>query len=322
MSWSYPAFFWGFLLLPLVLLAGWRAGRSARIHLRRMGGIGIQWQIRAYLRVLSMFGFTALAVLSLAEPRSGRRPVTGERSGLDVAVAFDVSRSMLSRDMEPSRLSRSTSALRQITANLDDARFSLIPFKGSASVSVPMTEDRAVLDMWIERLGPALSSGPGTDLEVALRTARSAFPAGSGRKRIVILISDGESPGGKIGRVVRELQDDGISVHVLAAGTADGGTIPLADGSLVLNESGHPVVTRADVRTLQELAVDTDGSYHGLDRPGAVAELISTVEDDREFAEARGIRFVSVHRYRMFLIPTVLMAFLYLFSRIIPWRRS
>ncbi len=321
MSWSYPVMFWGFLILPVVIGAAWMAWRSARIHLSGMGGTGVEWQVRMFLRTVSMVAFTILIVLAAAEPRSGRRPLSGERSGLDVAVAFDVSRSMLSTDLEPDRLSRATAALRQISGGLESARFSLVPFKGDAILSVPMTEDRSVLDVWIDRLGPGLSSVPGTNLEEALRTARWSFPEGTGRKRVIILISDGESLTGSSRKVVRDLLDEGIPVFVLAAGTSQGGTIPLADGSYVLDESGHPVITRADFKDLQTLAEDTGGTFYSMERPGAVTELIAEVNRARVFAETRGIRFVGVHRYRLFLLPAAVLVLVYLFVRIIPWRR-
>lgn len=321
MTWSYPMMLWGLSLLPVIFGVAWLAGRSARRHLNSIGGTDVEWQVRIFLRNLSMLGFTVLVVLAAAEPRSGRRPVPGERSGLDVAVAIDVSRSMLSTDLEPDRLSRSTSALRQISSGLDQARFSLVPFKGDAVLSVPMTEDRVIFDMWIDRLGPGLSTVPGTDLEAALRSARWSFPEGAGRKRVIVLISDGESLTGAARKIVRDLVDEGIPVFVLAAGTAQGGTIPLPDGSMVVDESGHPVISRADMNGLQSLAEDTGGSFFSMERPGAVAELISDVDGARLFAETRGIRFVGVHRYRLFLIPALVLVFVYLFARIVPWRR-
>ncbi len=321
MTWSYPSAFYGFLLVPLVLLAAWLAGRSSRKYLGAIGGIGVEWQVRSFLRNLSMIAFVSLIVLAVAEPRGGRKPIPGERSGLDVAVAFDVSRSMYSQDIEPDRLTRATSALRQISGSLVDSRFSLIPFKGDARVSVPMTEDRVIFDLWIDRLGPGLSSVPGTDLESALRLARDSFPGGGGRKRAIVLISDGESLSGRVSRVVRDLQDEGIPVHVLVAGTVEGGTVPLGNGDLVTDEYGQPVVSKADLRSLKKLVDDTGGSLHSLEKPGAVAELITDLDAARVFAETRGIRFVGVHRYRVFLIPSLIMVFVYLFARIIPWRR-
>ena len=321
MNWSYPSTLWGLLFVPLVIAAAFLAGNAARTHLKGLGGNRLEWQVRAFLRNISITAFVILAVLAAAEPRGGRTPVTGERSGLDIAVAFDVSRSMLAEDLEPNRLLRATAALRQITGTIGDARFSLIPFKGNARLMVPMTEDRVIIEMWLDRLGPGLSTSPGTDVEDALRTALDSFPKGTGRKRILILISDGESLEGQASRMIRELQDEGIPVYVLSAGTSGGGTIPLSDGTLVKDETGRPVVSRADADALMKIADDTGGSYHDLSRPGAISELIASVNEARVFAETRGIRFVGVHRYRIYLIPALILMFMYLFARIVPWRR-
>jgi Ca-activated chloride channel family protein len=265
--------------------------------------------------------FMVLMILAAAEPRSGRKPVTGERSGLDVALAFDVSRSMLAQDIIPSRLDRSITALRQLTAALGDTRFSLIPFKGDAFLAVPMTEDRVVLDLWMARLTPSLSTAPGTDVESALRTALRSFPGGEGRSRVVVLISDGESLSGGMNRVSRELAEAGVPVFVLAAGTAEGGRIPVGNNLSVLDSAGDPVVSRADFESLRRLAEETGGSFYELSQPGASSDLIGAVENLRMFSDTRGIHFVGVYRYRLFLVPALIFLFLNLMARIVPWRR-
>ena len=321
MNWAYPASLWGLLVVPLMIAAAVIAGRKGRRSLNAIGRNSVEWQVRSFLRNLAMAVFIILAVLAASEPRSGRKPMTGERSGLDVAVAFDVSRSMLAEDLSPSRLDRSVTALQQMLRSLDDSRFSLIPFKGDALLMVPMTEDRVVLDMWAGRLGPGLFTHPGTDVEAALRTARDSFPKGDGRNRVLVLITDGDTLSGRIDRISRELAEEGIPVYTMAVGTSEGSTIPLGDGSYVKDSTGHPVVSQTRMDILKRLAEDTGGSFHELSRPGATADLITDIEEGREFSESRGIRFVGVNRYRIFLIPSLFFLLFFLLVRIIPWRR-
>lgn len=321
MIWAYPATFWGFLLVPILIAAAVISGKNALRSFKTIGKNSVEWQVRAFARDFSMAAFFILAVLAASEPRSGRKPVNGERSGLDVAVAFDISRSMLAEDISSSRLSRSVTALQQITRTLDDARFSLIPFKGDALVMVPMTEDRVILDLWIGRLGPGLSTSAGTDVEAAVLRARDSFPGGDGRNRVIVLITDGEALSGRIDRISRELAEEGIPVYTLAAGTEEGGTIPLGDGTYVKDSTGRPVVSRTDTAVLKRLAENTGGSFHELSRPGSTADLIADIDEGRDFSESRGIRFVSVNRYRNFLISSLIFLLLFLLVRIIPWRR-
>lgn len=322
MNWAYPLTLWGLLAVPVVLALTVLAGRRARRNLKSVRRNPIEWQVRTFLRDFTIGVFLILAILAASEPRIGRKPMSGERSGLDVAVAMDVSRSMLATDLNPNRLDRSITAVQQITRSLDDSRFSLIPFKGEALLMVPMTEDRVVLDMWIGRLGPGLLTHPGTNLEAALRTAQKSFPKGDGRSRIIILISDGEALSGRADSISRELAELGIPVYVLAAGTSEGSTVPLADGTYVKDETGRPVVSHTDLTTLSRLADETGGAFHELSRPGSTAEMINSIRNDRNFSETRGIRFIGVNRYRIFLIPAVFFLLLFLLVRIVPWRRK
>lgn len=322
MIWAYPAILWGLLVLPLLAVAIVITGRNSRRNLKAIGRNSIEWQVRSFLRDLSMISFLAMAILAISEPRSGREPQSGERSGLDVAVAFDISRSMLAEDLTPNRMERSVTALQQIIRVLGDSRFSLIPFKGDAVLMVPMTEDRVVLDLWTGRLGPGLSTIPGTDVEAALRIAEDSFPKGDGRNRVLLLITDGEALSGRVDRISRELAEDGIQVFSLAVGTAEGSTIPLADGSYVKDSTGRPVVSRTDMDVLRRLSENTGGSFHELSKPGAVIDLVAAVNEGREFTESRGIRFVGVNRYRVFLIPGLMFLLFFLLVRIIPWRRK
>lgn len=321
MNWAYPATLWGLFAVPVILTLTVLAGRHARRNLMAIRRHPIEWQVRTFLRDFSIGVFLILAVFAASEPRIGRKPMSGESSGLDVALAMDVSRSMLATDISPNRLDRSITAIQQITRALDDSRFSLIPFKGEALLMVPMTEDRVVLDLWIGRLGPGLLTHPGTDLESALRTAQKSFPKGDGRSRIIVLVSDGEALSGRAESISRELVELGVPVYVLAAGTREGSTVPLADGTYVKDSTGRPVVSRTDYNTLSRLADETGGSFHELARPGATAEMISSIRDDRDFSETRGIRFIGVNRYRIFLIPGVFFLLLFLLVRIFPWRR-
>ena len=322
MIWPYPYTLIRVLAAMLLAIASWWIGHQVYRKLVSIGQNSIEWQIRMYLRNFFLTAFLVLATLAMSDPRSGRKPVSGELKGLDIAIAFDVSRSMLVEDIKPNRLSNSISAIAQIVRALDDARFSIIPFKGDAAPRMPMTEDRVMLNLWMAKLGPGVSTAPGTNIEVALQVAMSTFPAGSGRNKIILLVTDGEALSGKTDRISRKLFESGISVHILLAGTPEGGTIPLGDGKNLMDKSNRPVISRADMEIVEQLANDTDGSVHLLSHPAAAAELIDLIQTNGELSEGRGIRFTKVYRYRLFLAPALLSLLLYLVARIFPWPKK
>ena len=320
MNWFYPSTFWGLPIVVLAAAGGVWSTRRFGTRLLSLGTAAAEWRIRSLLRVITSAVFFILLLTAAAEPRGGNSPVSGERSGIDIAVAFDVSRSMLARDISPSRLERGVGALGRITRSISDSRYSLIPFKGDAVPLVPMTADREVLGLWMGRLGPGLSSAGGTDLEAALRAASNAFPGGTGRSQVLIIISDGESLTGRPETVSRSLAERGIPVHILLTGTAEGAPIPLEGGRYITDAEGRTVVSRAAAAPLERVSRETGGSFHDLARPNAVTDLIKVIQDRREFVEKRGIRFVGVYRYRIFLVPALIFALVNLLIRILPWR--
>ena len=98
-------------LAPVVAAAVWLgAAWARRVRLRRAA----LWseQTAALARNAGRGGPSALAVaaclgtVALAGPRWGQEAVVTETRGLNLAIAVDISRSMLAEDASPSRLGR------------------------------------------------------------------------------------------------------------------------------------------------------------------------------------------------------------------------
>ena len=96
-----------------------------------------------FYRLKTVLLLTALGfiIIALARPQWDRETQDIKRSGLDIAVCIDVSKSMDATDIAPSRLQR---AKDQISAFIDEQkgdRIGIIPFAGSAAVQCPLTDD-------------------------------------------------------------------------------------------------------------------------------------------------------------------------------------
>jgi Ca-activated chloride channel family protein len=127
--------------MPLLLLIGVVGAWSRRRAARRFGvNSGVRnWRrlIASLVVVLAVAGMA----LAAARPQWGERPNTLRREGIDLAVAIDVSLSMLSRDVEPSRLDRAKDEVDKLFASLRGDRVALITFAGDATVRFPLTTD-------------------------------------------------------------------------------------------------------------------------------------------------------------------------------------
>ena len=113
MSFGAPEWFWGFAIIPLLVALFMRAEQRARRRLQEFVSARLLPQLAGTVnrsRRVVRFGLQllglALALVSLAQPRWGYTFQDVKRKGLDLLVAIDTSRSMLSNDVQPNRLDR------------------------------------------------------------------------------------------------------------------------------------------------------------------------------------------------------------------------
>src|SRR2546421_671719 len=148
MSFGAPEWLWGLLLIPLLIALFVRAERrglrrlqefvSARLLPQLAGTVNRPRRLVKF--ALQLLGLS-LAVVSLAQPRWGYTFQDVKRKGLDLLIAVDTSRSMLSNDVQPNRLDRVKLATQDLINELQGDRVGLIAFAGRAFLQAPLTID-------------------------------------------------------------------------------------------------------------------------------------------------------------------------------------
>lgn len=312
-------------LVPIV-------GLQLRAYLRGQHEIvmlGAQWSpeptvrlytVKWFFSTLAFNVFVVFAILAAANITWGERPVEEDRSGLDVVVVIDVSRSMLAADVEPSRLVRSLAIVRSMSRQLPTARVALVAFKGDAITLLPMTEDANALEAVLDGVGPALISTPGTNLEAGLAEALRSFPEASFAHGAVVVLSDGEALTGNIEEPLAVLRRRGIPVLAVVAGTSDGAPVPGGDGMPVTDEDGRPVISRAHVALLADIADRSGGVLLSLSEPDIVADLVDELSRFVSVREREGFRLVPARRFRLFLVVALLALLVSTGVRMVRWR--
>lgn len=254
---------------------------------------------------------TLLAALALLQPRWGKGHGLAPR-GLDLVVCLDVSRSMLARDMAPSRLERAREELRALATRADGDRLALVAFAGEARLLVPLTPDRASFALLAAQADPLSVGRGGTDLAAALRTGLAAAAAGSGDHTALLLVTDGEDPDQRGLAAARECADAGLRVHCLVLGSLRGAKIPLAgpDGEVFLRDAGGAeVVSVPDRGGLRAIAEATGGE---LLEATAASGALTDLYDRRLVAAARATyqaraRAEAVPRFQWPLLAAFLL---------------
>ena len=150
---------------------------------------------------IALLGLSALClVLSLMRPQWGMRHIPVQRSGAQIMIALDVSRSMLAEDVAPNRLARAKAEIVDLLGYLEGDQVGLIAFGGRATVLSPLTPDFGFLRLGLANAGPGSVGRGGTRLEEPLRKAIAGFAGtdrgeAAGASRALILITDGEDHG-------------------------------------------------------------------------------------------------------------------------------
>jgi Ca-activated chloride channel family protein len=142
-----------------------------------------------------------------------------------------------------------------------------VVFAGQAFLQCPLTLD---YDAFVETLRSVDVNAvpvPGTDIGRALDEASRALEKNEGRK-VIVLLTDGEDLETHGIKEAGDLAKKGVTIFTVGIGTAAGSVIQVSGEPTglqpLLDQYGHPVVSRLDENTLRLIANETGGSYQPL----------------------------------------------------------
>jgi Ca-activated chloride channel family protein len=203
----------------------------------------------------------ALAGVALLGPRFGEGRERVEERGLDIAIALDVSRSMLAEDARPSRLSAAQADLLASSRDGRGDRWSLVLFAGEARRRVPLCDDRGAVAEIAALADPGDVSLGGTDLGAAIAAAVESLGEARGPQALVLLITDGEDPDGSGAGAAAAARELGVEVHVVGYGSELGARLPDGAGGFLQDAAGQPVLSRLNTDDLRALAAAGGGRF-------------------------------------------------------------
>lgn len=276
MTFGAPQWFWALLCLPVLILLFVRAERRTTERLRLfvsarllpdLAGNVNKWR-RALRFVLQLF-VLALAIASLAKPRWGYSLEEAHRRGIDIFIAVDTSRSMLSNDVQPSRLERVKLSTQDLINQLEGDRVGLIAFAGRAFVQAPLTIDYGAVVEAIRDLNTETIPEGGTNISEAIGVATKTYGKSATGNRALIIFTDGEDLSGDAIQAAKAAADQGVRIFTVGVGTPQGSLIPIkgedAQSTFVKDNKGQVVKSKLDEKRLREIAEITGGIYLHLE---------------------------------------------------------
>jgi Ca-activated chloride channel homolog len=215
--------------------------------------------------------------LALARPQAGFRWEEVKRRGIEVVFAVDTSRSMLTPDVKPDRLTRAKLAVDDFVSHLNGDGAGLIAFAGNAFLQCPITIDYDAFHESLQALDTTIIPRGGTDIASAIREAQAALQNRPSTDKILVLLTDGEDLEGNDLAAAKAAAKDGLKIYTVGVGTANGDLIPIPaeqGGGFVKDESGQFVKSHLDEGGLKAIAAATGGLYAPLGAQGQGLETI------------------------------------------------
>jgi Ca-activated chloride channel homolog len=221
-----------------------------------------------------------LALVALAQPRWGYTFEDAKRKGIDLLIAVDTSRSMLSNDVQPDRLERVRLATQDLINQLQGDRVGLIAFAGRAFVQAPLTIDYDAVVEAINDLDTKTIPEGGTNISEAITLADRTYGKSATGNRALIIFTDGEELSGDAVKTAKAASDAGVRIFTVGVGTPEGSLIPIRGNeggtAFVKDAKGQVVKSKLDEKRLREIAEATGGFYLHLENgPRAMQQLFT-----------------------------------------------
>lgn len=266
MHFANPYLLWLLAVIPLMVIY--------YIYRTRQGGAAIRIStiegvrkaprtLRYYLRhtpfVLRCAAVAAL-IVALARPQSVEEGATSNNEGIDIAMAIDISTSMLAQDLQPDRIEAAKQVAGSFIADRPGDRIGLVAFAGEAFTLSPLTTDQGALQTMLGRLRSGIVED-GTAIGNGIATAINRLRESDAKSKVIILLTDGANNRGEIAPLTAAeiARDQGIRIYTIGVGTR--GTAPYPTVDFFGNPVTVQMKVEIDEKMLQQIADLTGGRY-------------------------------------------------------------
>lgn len=197
-----------------------------------------------------------LVIVALAGPAWERLPEPVWRSMASRILVLDLSASMMTTDLTPSRLERARFKIMDILEKSAEGRTGMVVFAGEPHIVTPLTEDTATITNLLGALTTDIIPEPGNTGGPALQMASSLLQQAGLRYGDLLLLSDGLDDISASLAVARDLTAQGYRLSVLALSATQPDTDALKE--LARTGGGAFSMLTADDHDLDDVLLELD----------------------------------------------------------------
>ncbi len=314
MDFENPIFLWFLLFLPILYGVVKKVQTTLQVRMQPWLGTTSASEFKRWqeaTRRANFLGLVSIAfiLVGLANPRMGQEVLSAKQIKGDVYIAIDISKSMDATDSPPSRMEVVKKKAAALVDVLKGNRIAVLFFAGSSYLAMPLTTDHQAAITMIEASNTDQAGIQGTDISGIAALVADAHQRLGKTEANLIVFTDGEDQENDAASGIKKLTDQGVRTYFIGAGTAEGGTIMLADGPLT-DEEGNIVYTKLNERLLKELAQYGNGAYYPITSSNWLEKIKNEVENDTGGkGSVKKIHQPKSYAYISFLFAIVCMLF-------------
>jgi len=260
--------------------------------------------------ILRLLALSCL-ILALARPQKRNDQQQTQGEGIDIILCMDVSGSMGSRDIPPSRMEVAKEVAEQFIISRPVDRIGIVIFSGEAFTQVPLTTDKNSLITQIQSLESRRYLTDGTSIGEGLATAVGRLSQSNAKSKVIILLTDGKEDPPET-RLIDPLtaleiaKAQGVKVYSIGMGAMPTSIVERTDDQPTQR---NPAIDFIDEELLRKIADETGGRYfRARDREG-----LENIYEQIDKMEKSKIEITSYKRYEERFLPFVLAALGFLF---------
>ncbi|MDR0502124.1 MAG: VWA domain-containing protein [Treponema sp.] len=310
-----------FILFPLAVITVSRLKNPfiAVIPLGAPGGIPFRTiHMSGLVKLLKVMEYAGvlLLCLSAAGPSIKTHETVWLNRGADIIFVLDTSPSMAAIDMDgQNRFAAAKRLIAEFSAKRPSDNIGLAAAGDDAAMLVPPTSDRDALVYRLENLMIG-ELGDGTALGMGLAVAAYHLDKSNARRKVAVLITDGENNAGAIHpeTAASMLRDIGVSLWVIGLGSAGEVPIDYTDPRTKIRRTGT-FDSRFDAESLRSLSAAGSGTYIAAPSAAAFAAAFSQLDESEITVQRSRLIYRKKSLSVYFLLPAVCLLAAVRFTR-------
>ncbi|MFM2336925.1 MAG: hypothetical protein RL115_118 [Bacteroidota bacterium] len=274
---------------------------------------------RVHLPFLFRLLTMACLLLVMARPQKRILQQRSEGEGVDIVLCMDISGSMGSADIPPSRMEAAKAVAEEFVRSRPTDRIGLVVFAGESFTQSPLTADKNSLITQIQNLRNSDLVKPGllpdgTVIGEGLATAVDRLSNTNGKTKIIILITDGkeDAPTTSIIDPLMALEiakAKNVKVYAIGIG-AKPSTIKENSGVI---KAKSPAIDFIDEALLQRIAKETGGQFFRAKNKMALQETYRQIDQ----LEKSKVEIITSKHYQEMYLPIMLAALFFLVAEVV-----